>query len=232
MARNLTPILSVTRRDAVLTELRDAILTGALAPGTRLREVHLAKELGVSRPTLREALYQLIHEGLLVQEDFKGIMVASMDRASIQDIAIVRASLETIAAKTIAADEDGASREALRQAWAAYEEAAKNGDPAEENEAHLALHQTIWTESRNSMLRRIWPIVSAPVHLALSADLASQHGDTDRNLRMHRELVDAILSNEPATIETAVHEHIEVSANLLLDALADQERAAAEEEAE
>jgi DNA-binding GntR family transcriptional regulator len=73
--RNLSPVVSVTRRDAVLSELRNAILTGRLAPGDRIKEVQMAKELGVSRPTLREAIYQLIHEGLLVQEVYKGITV-------------------------------------------------------------------------------------------------------------------------------------------------------------
>jgi DNA-binding GntR family transcriptional regulator len=85
-----------------LTELRSAILTGQLLPGDRLKEVELSNELGVSRPTLREAIYQLIHEGLLVQEPYKGITVAGIDASTISDIAVVRVALETIAAKAIA----------------------------------------------------------------------------------------------------------------------------------
>ncbi len=219
MARSITPIASVTRRDAVLTELRDAILTGRLRPGDRLREVQLSKELGVSRPTLREAIYQLIHEGLLVQEDFKGVTVAALDRASINDIAVVRTALESIAAKTIAAHSSEATREALHEAWTTYEKAARGGDPSEENEAHLRLHETIWLESGNTMLARIWPIVSSPVHVALATDLASHAGDIERSVRMHRELVDAILSNDDELIEETVREHIENSAQLLLATL-------------
>lgn len=221
MSRSVAPIASVTRRDAVLTELRDAILTGRLAPGDRLREVQLAKDLGVSRPTLREAIYQLIHEGLLVQEDFKGVAVATLDRSTIQDIAVVRYALESIAAKTIASEGHEEAREALRRAWTTYEKAARGGDPSEENDAHLRLHETIWMESGNTMLARIWPIVSAPVHVALSTDMASHSGDIDRNLRMHRELLDAILSNDPSRIETTVREHIENSAELLMATLPD-----------
>lgn len=219
MDRNVTPIASVTRRDAVLTELRDAILTGRLAPGDRLREVQLSKELGVSRPTLREAIYQLIHEGLLVQEDFKGVTVAALDRGTINDIAVVRTALESVAAKTIASIDSLETQERLREALASYERAAHGGDPSEENEAHLRLHETIWIESGNSMLGRIWPIVSSPTHVALSTDMASHAGDIDRNLRMHRKLLDAILSKDEARIEETVREHIENSAQLLLATL-------------
>lgn len=215
MAHKVAPIAGVTRREAVLSELRDAILTGRLAPGDKLREVQLSQELGVSRPTLREAIYQLIHEGLLVQEDFKGVTVASLDRAMTHDVAAVRNALESIAARSIAAQADNHSREALRSAWVSYQAAAGDGDPSKENEAHLRLHETIWMQSSNSLLHRIWPIVSAPIQVAMANDLASQAGDTERNLRMHRELVEAILSNDIAGIDEAVRSHIEGSARLL-----------------
>jgi DNA-binding GntR family transcriptional regulator len=211
----ISPVVSVTRRDAVLSELRNAILGGLLAPGTRLKEVPLAKELGVSRPTLRDAIYQLIHEGLLIQEDYKGIKVASIEPKTISDIAVVRSALETIAAKAIAGDKSGLSQAALTRAWAAYDEVAGSGDVARENEAHLELHRTIWITSGNSMLQRIWPIVASSIHLALSTDAAVRH-NTSANRRMHRELVDAIMHNRSRDIDRAIREHIKVSAEELL----------------
>ena len=222
MSRNLSPVASVTRRDAVLSELRNAILSGRLAPGERIKEVQMSKELGVSRPTLREAIYQLIHEGLLVQEVYKGIAVAEIDSATITDIAVVRAALETLAAKAIASDKDGAAREALRQAWVAYDEAADSGDPVRENEAHRALHRTIWMESGNTMLQRIWPIVEASINLALSTDVAARD-DVQRSRRLHRDLVEAILDNRQRRINAVVREHIQISATELLEILRERE---------
>src|SRR6185312_6400029 len=140
-SRHVSQVVGVTRRDAVLTELRDAILSGRLQPGDRIREVQMSKELGVSRPTLREALYQLIHEGLLIQEVYKGITVAGMDAAAIEDIAVVRVALETIAAESIAKDPDPAARAALMRAWEAFDAAAASGDAGRENEAHVELHK-------------------------------------------------------------------------------------------
>ena len=225
----LTPVSSLTRREAVLTELRRAVLTGRLAPGERLKEVQLATDLGVSRPTLREAIYQLIHEGLLVQEDYKGVSVAQIDAQTISDIAVVRTALETIAAKTIAADETGASQELLRQAWRAYDVAAASADAVRENEAHVALHQAIWVASNNSMLQRIWPIVAASINLAISTDEAARV-NLQRNRRMHRSLVEAILNNRKRDIEKEVRAHIEISAHELLSILAARQAQPATEE--
>ena len=227
MTGNLSPVTSVIRRDAVLSQLRNAILTNRLKPGERIREVQLARDLGVSRPTLREAIYQLIHEGLLVQEPHKGVTVAEIDAATITDIAVVRAALETIAAKAIATDKDDAAREKLRQVWITYDEAAASGDTVRENEAHMELHRTVWLASHNSMLERIWPIVSASVNLALSTDIAARQ-DTDRNRRMHRELVEAILYNRQRRIVSAVREHIQISADELLGLMRERQARAAE----
>lgn len=227
MTGNLSPVTSVIRRDAVLSQLRNAILTNRLKPGERIREVQLAKDLGVSRPTLREAIYQLIHEGLLVQEPHKGVTVADIDAATITDIAVVRAALETIAAKAIATDKDDAAREKLRQVWITYDEAAASGDTVRENEAHMELHRTVWMASHNSMLERIWPIVSASVNLALSTDIAARQ-DTERNRRMHRELVEAILYNRRRRIVSAVREHIQISADELLGLMRERQARAAE----
>jgi DNA-binding GntR family transcriptional regulator len=223
VARTLTPVTNVTRRDAVLTELRTGILTGRLMPGDRLKEVQLAQQLGVSRPTLREAIYQLIHEGLLVQETYKGVTVAQIDAQAVSDIAVVRVALESLAAKTIAAAKSGASREALRKAHEAYDEASAGDDPVVVNQAHLALHETIWIESGNIMLRRIWPIVSAPINLALSTDLVVRH-DSERDRRMHRQLVNSILENRPREITSVVREHIQVSADELSEMLKERAR--------
>ena len=227
MTGNLSPVTSVIRRDAVLSQLRNAILTNRLKPGERIREVQLARDLGVSRPTLREAIYQLIHEGLLVQEPHKGVTVAEIDAATITDIAVVRAALETIAAKAIATDKDDAAREKLRQVWITYDEAAASGDTVRENEAHMELHRTVWLASHNSMLERIWPIVSASVNLALSTDIAARQ-DTERNRRMHRELVEAILYNRRRRIVSAVREHIQISADELLGLMRERQARAAE----
>src|SRR6516225_19991 len=136
------PVTNQTRRDAVVHELRRAIMAGELVAGQRVREVQVAQQMGISRPTLREALYQLIQEGLLEQEPYRGVVVASIDAKFIADMASVRVALETLAARAIATDLDG-SGEIIRQAWHAYQEAHGTQNPQRLHEAHLDLHRSI-----------------------------------------------------------------------------------------
>src|SRR5919198_5722756 len=117
------PVTNQTRREAVVQELRRAIMAGELEAGQRMREVHIAQQMGISRPTLREAIYQLIHEGLLEQEPYRGVVVASIDREFITGVADVRVALETLAAKAVAVDPDGSRKETVQQAWQAYQAA-------------------------------------------------------------------------------------------------------------
>ena len=62
--------------DRVADELRRAVFEGEIESGTPLREVALAESLGVSRPTLREALALLVAEGLATREPNRGVSVA------------------------------------------------------------------------------------------------------------------------------------------------------------
>ena len=68
-------------RDQVVTELRQAILSGRLKPGERLVEGRLADELGVSRNPVREAIRALASEGLIEVTARRGAAVATMTRA-------------------------------------------------------------------------------------------------------------------------------------------------------
>src|SRR5919107_4740114 len=90
-------VVTSTRREEVSARIRRALLTGELRPGQRIKEVRLAEALGVSRPTLRESLQQLIHEGALIQVPYKGIHVAQPTLEELRDVSEVRMPLETMA---------------------------------------------------------------------------------------------------------------------------------------
>ena len=68
---------------AVLGQIRQAILSGALPAGSQLREAHIASEMGISRSPVREALSRLEEEGLVEKVPFKGAFVASVSPATV-----------------------------------------------------------------------------------------------------------------------------------------------------
>ena len=129
--------------DRVADELRRAVFEGELESGTPLREVALAESLGVSRPTLREALALLVAEGLATREPNRGVTVASPDPESVRDVSRVRAVLETAGVRhwPTAGEE---ARDAVRQALGAYESAVADGASYQElNQRHLAIHLSL-----------------------------------------------------------------------------------------
>lgn len=97
--------------------LRESILTGQVAPGSRLRQETLAVELGVSQITVREALSRLVAEGLAVREPYRGVMASTITPEDIVDIYEMRALLEgramELAAERITEEELKRMRELL-----------------------------------------------------------------------------------------------------------------------
>lgn len=129
--------------DRVVEELRRAVFDGELGSGTPLREVALADSLGVSRPTVREALSVLVAEGLAVREPNRGVAVATPDPDSIRDVCRARAVLEGAGVRRWAeADEE--HRDRVRGALVAYTSAVRAGAPYQQlNERHLAFHVSL-----------------------------------------------------------------------------------------
>jgi len=200
-----------TRREEAADAIRGAIISGDLQPGQRLREVALATELGVSRPTLREALRTLVQEGLCEQEPHRGFAVASLDAAAIRDLTDTRLVLDRMAIEGIWAAPGGMDQ--VEQAWSAYAEA--DSDAVAQHLAHLALHRALWQASGNSMLMRMWPVAESMSTLVLAQDQAVRR-DPDRALAVHGQLIDAIRSRDPEALDAAMAEHTRRSAEEFL----------------
>jgi DNA-binding GntR family transcriptional regulator len=203
------------QREAVVTSIRRAVVLGALRPGEKLREVKLAAALNVSRPTLREALNLLVQDGLLVQEPYRGFSVTRLEAGAIRDIARTRVPLDLIATSAILEDPTGRRMQLVRDAWARYERAALDADPLVQHEGHIALHHGLWVASENTMLLRLWPVTEALTTIALAQDQAAR-ADPDRAHRIHRQLVEAIFSQDRHLIEQRLAQHTLDSAEELL----------------
>ncbi|MFI7063141.1 GntR family transcriptional regulator [Kribbella sp. NPDC050124] len=208
----LAPVSNVTRREVVVDAIRRALLSGELVPGQRVKEAPLAELLGVSRPTVREAIYQLVHEGSLVQTPYKGITVAEPSPQDLLDVAQVRVSLETLAALHLSEHPDGDGMTKLRAALKTHLDAIEEGDLVQVDMTHLDLHRTLWEASENQMLMRIWPLVESQIRMAMSLDQATR-SDLARDAELHRRLVDVIASGDQAAITAEVRDHIANSAD-------------------
>lgn len=124
-------------------ELRRAIFEGEIESGTALREVALADSLGVSRPTIREALGVLVAEGLATREPHRGVHVATPEAESVRDVCAARWVLEGAGvARWREAGDD--QRDHVREALRSYTDAVRaEGTYQELNTLHLAFHVSL-----------------------------------------------------------------------------------------
>lgn len=214
---NLLPVERRVLRHEVLLGLRGGILAGQIAPGTRLLEVSLAAELGVSRGPVREALRQLEQEGLVEFFPHRGAVVVGVAEAEVETIYGIRALLEGRAfarACRLVTDED---LDALEETVERMIEASEAGDIGTVTEHDLAFHGRVVEISGFQYLRRLWTSIDGVVRSRTASGGKARPDLADpvaaRNLLVgpsieHRELVDALRSRRPALASRAAMVHV------------------------
>src|SRR3954453_2749502 len=103
-----------TVAQAVTERLRDAILSGEILAGTRLRHVDMTRRFGVSTTPVREAFVALQAEGLLLGDAYRGVVVFRPSRAALRENYEMRIALEALAAARAAENATAHDIEELR----------------------------------------------------------------------------------------------------------------------
>lgn len=176
--RPVASVLKVSRPstvDLITVELRNAIYSGALPVGSRLGEVELAEQLGVSRGPLREASQRLVEEGLLTALPGRGLRVSVVDASRVADVYLARSAVEGQAIRVLAQG-SGASADAtaeLERALADLEQAAVGADARAIGDADLAFHQALVDAARSRLLSRY---MSSLVMLTRIASFSAPEG--------------------------------------------------------
>ena len=190
-------------REIVYEQLKMQILTGTIVPGTRMMEVELADEMGVSRTPVREAIRKLEKEGLVTIEPRRGAYASSISVKDMVDTLEVREDLEGLAAAMAAERMTEEQTEELRRINQGYTEAIKNSDTEKIISFDEKFHRHIVACSGNKTLIQISETVQ---ELALRFRYL-YYDDFSRYANMpveHKQIIEAILSgNADAARETA-----------------------------
>src|SRR5216117_2176442 len=115
-------------REEIREKLIDDIISGRLAPGSRIVETRLAQQFGVSQAPVREALRDLELFGFVVCSPFRGTQVRKISTEDLLEIYPIRAALESVAAKAAATRIDEATLKHLDGLIAAMRKAARRND--------------------------------------------------------------------------------------------------------
>jgi DNA-binding GntR family transcriptional regulator len=162
--------LSITRTstaERVADALRAMILQDGIRPGTRLREEALARSLGVSRNTVREAIQLLVHQGLVTRHQHRGAVVVELGVDDVSDIYRVRILLELMAirgSETATAEQ----LEHLGEAIDALEESADSTDSHRIVERDLGFHRAVAGLLGSKRLEGLFDHIQGELHLCLA----------------------------------------------------------------
>jgi DNA-binding GntR family transcriptional regulator len=184
MQNTPSPISKKPLRDDVHSLLRDRIVQGRFLPGSRLPDVQLAAELGVSRTPVREALLRLVREGLVENDLHRGFFVAALNRQEVLETYPLVWALECLALQSCAPPTP-AQIQALRQINA--EMAAVTADAPRCQELDLRWHQTLVEPCGNQRLKEL---------LAGLKQVVRRY--------------ECVYMQDPALVRRSVHDHTEI----------------------
>jgi GntR family transcriptional regulator, vanillate catabolism transcriptional regulator len=203
-----------TRAASVVEHLRQALLDGRFTLGSRLNEVALSENLGVSRTPIRAALQMLAGEGLLLHEPNKGFTVRRFSVSDLVSAFEMRALAEGLAARL--ATERGLSEETK----ASLEQALNEGDAilkdpttsqaqrtayARINEVfHTSLHKAAGSSLVLDVVRICQQMPQVSAHNVMAFD----HADIVERHRAHHEIYAAVIAHEPSEAELLMRKHV------------------------
>lgn len=222
LADPITPL--PTLRDRVASLLREAIVTGTLAPATRLSEPSLARQLRVSRGPIREAIRELAAEGLVRIEPRIGTFVTQMSSREIDEVFAVKGALEGLAARLAA---ESGTEETRRALLAPILEQLDTAVAARDAVGYVALtrrfHEAILGLAGNSRLAGIYRTLADQVQ-HLRGRALSVHRRLAQSCRDHHAIAAAIIDGRSAHAERLVRNHNARTGRRLADAAASPTR--------
>ncbi|MEM7322493.1 MAG: GntR family transcriptional regulator [Actinomycetota bacterium] len=208
-------VLSLQHTDlatAVTQSLREAIVSGELAAGTRLVETDLAAQFGVSRGPIRDALVELQHTGLVELRARKGSFVASFTASDVAEIYSLRSALEALAARQAATTGvDAAAMAGLLDDLAA---ANRTGEGTRIGAADMALHRGIVAAARNRRLLEAWEHLADQTLLML---IGLSRLDSDiQGVEAHRQIVDDLVAGRADEAAAGVIAHLDTARRIVV----------------
>jgi DNA-binding GntR family transcriptional regulator len=201
-----TEMRRTTRASAAGDALREAILEAKLPPGAPIIQAEVARQLGISRAPLREALRELEEEGLVVNIPFRGTFVSTIDRRSLDELCSFRNLIERFAVQRVierASDDDLAR---LREIVERMQAHADQGDIDAVDRDDVSFHTTVCELADHNLLFQVWKTYAPQIQRAMALR-NKVNSDAHRIVALHRPILEAILRRDAAAAQACYAEH-------------------------
>ncbi|MGH6944726.1 MAG: GntR family transcriptional regulator [Geminicoccaceae bacterium] len=192
----------------VLDRLRQGIVCGDVGLGEQLSESALARQLGVSKTPVREALQQLRNEGLVRIVPHTGTFVFTMSAREVKELCELRLTLERAALGFAVERNREPLLAALRAIAASMDDAHGGGDIRRYLELDTAYHAEFFARCGNPYMAQAYDNIAGRI-AALRTHLAARPSHTQLSLAEHRVMIDAIARGDPDAFFALLDQHIE-----------------------
>lgn len=219
----VTPSTVIQQRnlvEQVADYLTQAIIGQCFAPGERLSEVQLARDLGVSRAPVREAARLLESRGLLISQPRRGFFVRALDAGELADIFDLRLCLERHAMEQLAGSCPPEAVAALRRQVERLCEASGSANSTRCIEEDLAFHRLLIATAGNRRLLGVFDNLAHELRLCITL-ITKIHEAPESIAASHHLLLDALASGEQARCREAIDYHIGVARDYVVRGLSE-----------
>lgn len=211
----LGPLRAPTFVDHVVTAIVSRATLGQILPGSRINEPGLARELGISRAPVREALRMLLALGVVESTPYQGMRLSPLPPERIRQINKVRLELEKLSLREIV---DIKNNEALQATLANLLEDMKTAARKEDRLAIATLdadfHESIVRAANNPVLLKLWQMLRP--QLVIIFGLATIKKSLRKVADEHRQLLLGLDSPSADKVASLMEEHI-LADNLSID---------------
>jgi len=196
--------------------LRDSILSGDLVPGQIYNEMTLARELGISRTPVREALLELSSQGLVTYLPRKGVMVKHYTKRDVEEIFELRKAIELTALEKIARSSTLPVRSPLEKSLESQRRAWRRKDSDAyirfDRSFHLMFCEMIGNRRFVAILENIRDLI----HL-MAVRALNREGRFEEVLREHEKVISSLRKGDAQSAKRAMDYHLERSKEAVLE---------------
>ena len=193
--------------EEVAERLRTSIFSHELAPGSWIDEQAIAKEYGISRTPMREAIKILAAEGLITMKMRRGAYVTEVSKSDLNQIFTVLALLEGQACRETALKASEGQLEALDSIHMKLERAAADRDLDQFFAINQSFHDKLQEISNNPWMKRVIDDLRKVLKLQ-RRDSLSKRGRLESSLVEHRKILSALLARDADLSEKLMKEHL------------------------
>jgi DNA-binding GntR family transcriptional regulator len=201
--------------ERVYRQLRQMILSGELPPQTRLVEIHLGAQFGVSRTPVREALKRLTAEKLVLGDPVRGLIVHAPEPHEVSEVYLVRESLESLASRLAAQRITTDELRQLRAILESMRQAVRSGRAELVVSASIAFHDVIYRAAGNETLFRLAKDLSDFVR-RFSAEASANADRASAVVDEHERILAALEAHDPDAAAAASAAHLQTASSYLV----------------